>query len=799
MKRLCTLLMLAFTCTAMAQPPCPDGTQSLLVNIQTDNWGYETSWSVSDAEGTIYYEIPINTYAANSLFQTQVCIPDDACITFHIEDSYGDGITGEGFYMLVLEGDTLNIESNFGDEDFYFLGCAAGQTCTTPDTAVVDSIYTTLFDDSWYIFTPDSVGIYEISTCGLSNCDTKIWIYDTCDGNGFAEDNEGTLFYDDNQTDCAPQAVISSFFSPYEVYYIRIGDSEDACADSVQTQFQISYQGPVSGCTDPLSCNYNPLATVDDGSCIPQGDPDCPDAPDLLMRQDVLATSIYLSSMFADDECLIEEGCMNGYGMRDIIRFSTRIDNIGELDYYIGQPSNDNTQFTWNNCHNHFHYDGYAEYVLFDENGTEIPIGFKNGFCVLDLGCTSGNAQYGCGNMGISAGCYDEYWSALECQWIDITDIEDGTYTFVTRVNWDNAPDKLGRVEKDSLNNWAQVCVTLDRSSGSLQMSVDPDCPQYIDCEGTPYGPAQPDCEGVCNGTAIRGDLDINGIQEMIDAQMYITSILANDIAPTNCNDLSGDGYISVYDAALLASCLNYGTDHEHEGEGFHDHCKFPSGVFNSLDTVSLSILEANFEENWIDIGIKNPSAFVNAYQFQITGLMVSEVENLVDETNYPITPYNNIDESMIIGISYEDMMIEKSETYHPLCRIHFAQITNDSICLTQIVDIVNQNHETVETKIDSSCIFFMPNGNEEIFEKQAINVIPNPFSNSTMIQFTNPQNLIHQLYIMDASGRVLKEYPNIKGDQIKVERGNLPPGIYFYQLSNIEQSFIGKLAIQKQ
>jgi hypothetical protein len=153
----------------------------------------------------------------------------------------------------------------------------------------------------------------------------------------------------------------------------------------------------------------------------------------------------------------------------------------------------------------------------------------------------------------------------------------------------------------------------------------------------------------------------------------------------------------------------------------------------------------------------------------------------------------------MIIGISYEDMMIEKSETYHPLCRIHFAQITNDSICLAQIVDIVNQNYEVVETKIDSSCVFFMPNNNEEIFEKQAINVIPNPFSNSTTIQFTNPQNLVHQLYIMDASGRVLREYPNIKGDQIKIERGNLPPGIYFYQLSNVEQSFVGKLAIQKQ
>ena len=101
------------------------------------------------------------------------------------------------------------------------------------------------------------------------------------------------------------------------------------------------------------------------------------------------------------------------------------------------------------------------------------------------------------------------------------------------------------------------------------------------------------DCEGVCNGTAIRGDVDANGLQDMADAESYVNYILAHDIEPTTCNDLNADDAISVYDAALLANCLNYGASHVHTGEGgIHDHCSFPSGTINTVDTVSLTILE---------------------------------------------------------------------------------------------------------------------------------------------------------------------------------------------------------------
>ncbi len=58
-----------------------------------------------------------------------------------------------------------------------------GSVCTNAESIDNDLVYTTsatyttIFDDHWYVFTPDSGGMHTISTCDLANCDTKIWIY----------------------------------------------------------------------------------------------------------------------------------------------------------------------------------------------------------------------------------------------------------------------------------------------------------------------------------------------------------------------------------------------------------------------------------------------------------------------------------------------------------------------------------------------------------------------------------------------------------------------------------------------
>lgn len=773
---------------------CEDDESTVIISIHTDNWGYETSWQLVGADGTVYHEVETNTYGNNSTYEQEVCVPANSCISFILEDSYGDGILNNDGYVVTVDGEIIAMGGpDFSSEVLVNFNCPPGSVCSSA-IEVEEGSYVTSGTNDWYAFTPDSVGIYLISTCDSNSCDTKIWVYDDCFGT-FDDSNEGTLFYNDNNPSCGEQAVVEGFFAAGTTYIIRIGDADNSCEGGL-IHFNIDYLGPISGCTTPTSCNYNPLASIDDGSCIEWGDPDCPAAPDLVLRQDILETSIYLTTLNATDECLINEGCLQGFGLRDIIRFTTHIENNGEADYFIGEPNDNGDQFTYDNCHNHYHYDGYAEYVLFDADGVALPIGFKNGFCVLDLTCDNGGSpQYGCSYMGISAGCGDIYSSSLECQWIDVTDVEDGIYTFVTRVNWDNAPDALGRVETDTLNNWAQVCISLDRSSGSLEFELVEDCPDFVDCEGTPYGNAQPDCTGNCGGTALMGDLDASGAQEMIDAQQYVDEILTYNIAATPCNDLNADEAITVYDASLLASCLNYGAIHEHLGGGNHDHCDFPQGVLNPMDTVSLSIMDYDPGEQYIDIAIRNPSASVVAYQFHVSGLSLISAENLVASEEYPITPKVNLLDGMAIGISYEDSLILKSDVAQPLVRLYYSDYTDTLICISSIVDIVNQDYQQTVTRIDGACLLTVDT--DEPTVNIDVKVEPNPFNQTTRLSFYNPGADVYSLDLYNSVGQIVQRYGDIRDNVLTIHRKELPSGIYYYQLSGANALGTGKLVIE--
>ena len=72
-----------------------------------------------------------------------------------------------------------------------------------------------------------------------------------------------------------------------------------SCSDSIDYLLDVSWTvSIVDGCTDPSACNYNPLATQDDGSCIlPDG---CTDP--LACNYDPLATC-------DDGSCLTAYGC----------------------------------------------------------------------------------------------------------------------------------------------------------------------------------------------------------------------------------------------------------------------------------------------------------------------------------------------------------------------------------------------------------------------------------------------------------------------------------------------------------
>lgn len=775
-KKLLLSLVFLFTCYLGIQAQsCPPGQVRVLIDIVPDQFPNETSWELRNQSGTLL--------ASGDTTDANICLDTANCLTFTIFDTFGDGICcayGNGSYTVTYGGIQIATGGNFAyDETVEFGNCPPGLSCSNPDT-VQEGSHMAPQRDYWYYFIPDSTGQYEISTCSTNTCDTKIWIYDHCQGLQWDQTNQATIYYNDDF--CGIQSTVTPNLVAGTGYWIRIGDKNNSCSGSIN--WTLNYLGPIVGCMDPAGCNYNPLATVAD-TCYYAPNPNCPLGPDLEMIEPELRSSLVLSSRQNTDACMVAEGCMNGYGTRTTLEFTTWIKNIGVQDYYIGQPSQNPSQFTYDNCHNHYHYDGYAEYLLFDSTGRQIPIGFKNGFCVLDLECSGGGtAKYGCSDMGISAGCGDIYSIGLDCQWVDITDVDPGDYILVTRTNWDQAPDALGRYESDYQNNWAQACITLARNpvSGAMTMVQRANCPPYVDCAGTPYGNAVIDCDGVCNGPSLEGDLNNNFIRERVDAENYVTYILNNPLTPSRCNDLNTDGEITVSDAALLNTCVLFGGSHTHTGGGSHDHCDFPEGTLNTTQTTSLKIDSVNFADRWLDISMLNPDNHVVAYQFMMAGIDIDSVVNLAAAAEYPETPSWNL--NTVIGISYDDSTINKKNNYTPLVRIYFSQTTANLICIDRIVDILNSNYEDVMTQIGGACVPVLTSVEPVGLDPMHVKVYPNPFQESTTISFSNREGSVYTLEIVNLAGQVVRRSTGITSEKVIVEKGDLTPGLYFFRLS---------------
>ncbi len=72
----------------------------------------------------------------------------------------------------------------------------------------------------------------------------------------------------------------------------------------------------------------------------------------------------------------------------------------------------------------------------------------------------------------------------------------------------------------------------------------------------------------------------------------------------------------------------------------------------------------------------------------------------------------------------------------------------------------------------------------------------PNPFGYKTTILFPNPQNEPYTLNLYDSQGHLIKKFGCITDDKFNINRGNLLPGIYYYQIKG-KQVFQGKMVVQ--
>ena len=98
---------------------CPSGQFSFLLQLQTDNFGYETRWNFKSTTSRTVVAKSDNPLSNNELYEHDLCL-DDGCYDFKITDSWNDGICceyGEGYYKGYLYGNTAN-EATFEGGQF---------------------------------------------------------------------------------------------------------------------------------------------------------------------------------------------------------------------------------------------------------------------------------------------------------------------------------------------------------------------------------------------------------------------------------------------------------------------------------------------------------------------------------------------------------------------------------------------------------------------------------------------------------------------------------------------------------
>lgn len=785
-----------FGLTILAQ--CPPGQNEIKLEINSDVDFYEVQWTIKDNVTGVVHEM--GELPDDDQHEYTYCIPDDGCKEFRITDSYGDGMAGGGYYRLYLNGVLLheNIGGQYLFGESVYFGCPPGTTCASGLPVTLGNWETPDGAQIWYRFVPQDTGIYQINTCdSLNACGSKIWVYSSCQNLVVTDDQTGADFYAEGG--CANGAEASLYLAGGEDYYIRIRYEPDNC-DTTPIHFSLSYLGPIIGCMDPIACNYEPLATISD-TCIYPGDPNCDHAPDLVTNEDEFRSSMYLETIDNPDPCMLTEGCIRGLGQRHLINFTTFITNIGDLDYHIGPVPSDtseaSSQFIWDPCHHHWHYIGYAEYVLFDANGYRLPIGTKAGFCVLDLLCgIGGTPKYNCSNMGLSVGCTDVYQIGTPCQWIDITDIPAGDYTMVLRVNWDKSPDAIGRLEKDYDNNWAQACFTLSYAGTIPEVEYhNEQCQPYTDCAGEVFGDAQPDCNGVCNGPSLHGDINQDSMRNTSDTQEYLEAALNDDTSASPCLDLDGNGNINIYDAALLQECIIHQNAPPYWIQRIP--CQFPTGFNNTQDLVVLKPGAVDTVAKTFDIEIVNPFNKILGYEFSVSGLVISSLENLATAYN-PDLRFNAAT-GKIIGLGLDESVINKHPMPTQFLRVHYSALTGTEVCIENITAVVNSKYQLSNASLaNPNCVMVQTSGIAVQYKPAfRVYVQPNPFIEKTTIYFDNEGADPMEITIKDFTGKTIRFFEGIRNNSVTIERKNLPQGAYIFTVRGTKGTVSGKIIAQ--
>ncbi|MEM7367813.1 MAG: PKD domain-containing protein [Bacteroidota bacterium] len=104
---------------------------------------------------------------------------------------------------------------------------------------------------------------------------------------------------------------------------------------------------------------------------------------------------------------------------------------------------------------------------------------------------------------------------------------------------------------------------------------------------------------------------------------------------------------------------------------------------------------------------------------------------------------------------------------------------------------------------VSNSCgvdtvLFSIPltTGIEDVFGR-SVKVVPNPFSQQTRIQFSNPAQRVFEIVVMDVRGKEVRRFEGVRTTEIVLNREELGAGLYLFQITGKLNRYTGKLMIE--
>ncbi|MFZ1798730.1 MAG: hypothetical protein WAU24_02610, partial [Chitinophagaceae bacterium] len=193
-------------------------------------------------------------------------------------------------------------------------------------------------------------------------------------------------------------------------------------------------------------------------------------------------------------------------------------------------------------------------------------------------------------------------------------------------------------------------------------------------------------------------------------------------------------------------------------------------------------------------LGIKNDGdkdANTDIEKINFTGFLAQEVDKAAQKVNYD---FSGVDKSGdIMGLRYNEFVVPLVKAVQELSRqndsLKSAANDQQNKNTAQQIQIDNLQKQMDELKS------MITSGNQSSFINQQSTVIssasleqniPNPFTNSTTINYSIPQKFTSaQIIITDQNGKVLKQL-NVSGGgkgSLKVDASTLSAGAYRYSL----------------